>query len=109
MAERPTQAEVVADFSAIGVLLGKRFDIRFFEGGYAFRVVPEPSGQSTGVAGRDVVGGPSQGAAAHQQAHSTWLAGQWKDVESGIHLYGNGHKGAFRLQRGLHGDGGLHV
>lgn len=108
MGECPSQAEVRASFNSLGLLLGRRFDVCFFEGGYTYHVISEPGCQSVGIAGIDVVGGPAQGAAAHQQAHAAWLVRQWKDVERGIFFYGNGRKGAFCAKRRLHGDGGLH-
>lgn len=109
MAEQHSQKDVRESFEALGLLLGRRFDIRFFEGGYTYAVVPEPSSQSAGIPGGNVVRGPAECAAAHQQPQSAWLIRQWMDVERGIFLYGNGRKGAFRRQRGLHGDGGRHV
>lgn len=108
MVERPSQEEVRAFFETLGLLLGRRFDVRFFEGGYAYHVVSKPGSQGAGVVGGDVVGGPAQTAAAHQQAHAAWLIGQWVNIERGIFFYGNGRKGAFRAKRRLHGDGRLH-
>lgn len=107
MADVPSCQEVRDSFAEQGRSLGLRIDVRFFEGGYSYHVVPEPGRHSAGVERIDVVGSPTHAAAAHQQPNHTGFFGLG-EIECGIVLYGKGRKGSFRRERGAHGDGGLH-
>lgn len=107
MVDLPSRQAVMHCFDVLGQLLGRRVEVHFFEGGYSYHVVPEPGGESAGIARVDVVGDPSHGAAAHQHANHCGLF-RLEDVECGICLYGKGHKGFFRRERGAQWDRWLH-
>ena len=107
VADVPTCQEVRDSLAEQGGSLGLRIDVRFFEGGYSYHVVPEPGRHSDGVAGIDVVGSPAHATASHQQPNHAGLLGL-DEIECGIVLYGKGRKGSYRRERRAHWDGGFH-